>query len=64
MALEKWLAETERHGSDLAARLGLTRAAVSAYVKGIRVPYLNTARALQRMSKGRVALADWRTPAE
>lgn len=64
VALEQWLTDRGIAQSDIAARLGLTRAAISAYVRGLNLPKLTAARTLQRLSKGRVALADWRVAAK
>ena len=63
VSLEAWLDKRKAKQKPLALRLGLTIAAVSAYVRGVRVPKTNAAREIQRMTRGAVKLADWRVPA-
>ena len=63
VALEAWLTATGRHQTDLARELGISRARVSAYARGVLVPKLDVATELDHRSRGAVALQDWRIPA-
>lgn len=63
VALETWLAERAITQTSLAEDLGLLRALVNAYVRGVRVPKLDAAERLERITGGAVRVLDWREAA-
>jgi DNA-binding transcriptional regulator YdaS (Cro superfamily) len=63
VALERWLGKTGMSQAAFAAPLGISRALLNAYVRGVRIPKLYLAQAIEGATGGEVKVMDWRKPA-
>jgi len=59
MTLDQWLRANEITRSEFAARIGVSQGFVSMLCSGAKKPSLHTLSAIQRVTKGEVALEDF-----
>ncbi len=59
MTLREYLQQTRTTHATFAARIGVTRSAVTQWINGITLPSASHMVAIHQISQGKVTISDW-----